>query len=118
MLSSIHRLPSFEIPTVMKTGKRVRGKDMMLIYHKQNMDSGSSAGMTQRFAFIVSKKTDKRATVRNRIKRILSESVRHKIPSLRVTIDVVCIGNKGLAELTQAEVEIRVSQLFHEIQRS
>ncbi len=74
--------------------------------------------MTQRFAFIVSKKTDKRATVRNRIKRILNESVRHIIPSLTIAIDGIFIGNKGLAALTQAEVEIRVSQLFHEIHHS
>lgn len=120
MLSRNHRLPRFDIPRVMKTGKRIAGNGFALIYSDsrnrgQNSQEDSGNHDLSRFAFIVSKKTDKRATVRNRIKRILSESVRHLLPSISPTIDGVFIGNKALAQCSQAETEIRVAKIFHEI---
>lgn len=44
-----------------------------------------------RFAFIVPTKVDKRATVRNRIKRLLREQVRKFMPQLPIGRDVVII---------------------------
>ena len=121
MLPKSHRLPSPDISLVMKTGKRVSADGFAFIYHF-GKDSGGhtpahedQASALTRFAFIVSKKTDKRATVRNRIKRILSESVRHLLPSLSVMIDGVFIGNKGLAGLTQVEVEIKLREVLKQL---
>lgn len=79
------------------------------------MDSGSEAGMTTRIAFIVSKTVDKRATGRNRIKRFLSESVRHVSDRIAHPIDAVIIGRRELAGLQQKEVEKRVIECFHRI---
>ncbi len=64
-----------------------------------------------RFAFIVSTKIDKRATVRNRMRRVLSESVRHLLPTI-APIDGIFIAKKNFADLPQTDVEKIVSALL------
>lgn len=51
---------------------------------KNNMD-------VSRFGFVVSKNIDKRATARNRIKRVLRERVRTLLPNLPTGKDVIII---------------------------
>lgn len=55
-----------------------------VVYGKNNLS-------VSRFAFIVSTKIDKRATVRNRIKRLLRESVRLLLPNVPHGFDVIFI---------------------------
>lgn len=121
MLARSNRLPSYEISKVMRDGKRVNFSGITLIYKKREMDSGlsaqagSAAGMTTRVAFIVSTKVDKRATVRNRMRRIMSESVRHELPAMTHGIDGVFIGSKSLIGLTQVQVEAIVLDLLERV---
>ena len=103
MLSKPHRLPASEIPFVMKTGRRVLGKGITFIYTP-------GAG---RFCFFVSTKVDKRATVRNRVRRLMSESVRHQLDSIP-PIDAVIIGSKSLIGRTQIQVEAVVHDLLRQ----
>lgn len=58
-----------------------------------------------RFSFIVSTKIDKRATHRNRIRRLLSEAVRLHIDEIKSGLDCVFIAKKGLEGVRQKEVE-------------
>lgn len=103
MLPSSNRLPKQDISRVMRSGVRVTGNSIVLLYKKT---TGSS-----RFAFIVSTKVDKRATVRNRIRRIVSESVRHLLPRIPST-DGIVIVHKNIAGLTQLETEKMVTELL------
>ena len=103
MLSKPHRLPASDIPFVMKTGRRVVGKGITFIYTP-------GAG---RFCFIVSTKVDKRATVRNRVRRLMSESVRHLLPTLSSPMDAIFIASKRLVGLSQQEVEQRIHETLH-----
>ena len=52
-----------------------------------------------RFAFVVSSKVSKKAVIRNRIRRILSEAVRTKLKNTQPR-DVVMIVDKKAAEAT------------------
>jgi ribonuclease P protein component len=104
MLSSVHRLPKEEISEVLLRGIHVRSEFIELIYKKTTTFS--------RFSFIVSTKIDKRAVSRNRMRRVMSESVRHvlaKIPPM----DGICIAKKNFADLPQVEVEQIVCSLLH-----
>ena len=65
-----------------------------------------------RFAFIVSTKIDKRATQRNRMRRTMSESVRHLLPHLS-PIDGIFLAKKNFAEFPQTEVEKTIRELLH-----
>lgn len=82
MLSKDNRLPSSEIRSVMRRGKRVSNASTLCVFlpNQENRP---------RFAFIVSTSIDKRATVRNRIKRLMREAVRALLPKLKGGWDVI-----------------------------
>lgn len=69
MLPKENRLPSPQIKTVMRRGKRVSAQGLQLIFVQNNLP-------VSRFAFVVPKSVDKRAVVRNRIRRVVREAVR------------------------------------------
>jgi ribonuclease P protein component len=119
MLSQPHRLPSLDIPHVLRFGKRVVRADVQLIYAQS--DSGNldpAKGETDvrksasRFAFIVSTKVDKRATHRNRIRRLLSESVRLRMDSIKPGVDGVFVAKKGLGDIGIKDAEKIIVELF------
>ena len=88
------------------------GNGITLIY-KTNTDSRLRGNdNTSRFSFIVSKNVDKRATARNRVKRCLSESIRHLLPEMKKPVEVVVIGSKQLITLAQTEVEKRMAEVL------
>lgn len=56
--------------------------------------------LTTRIAFVVSKKIHKRAVVRNRIKRLMRESIRlalkeNTIPEIEKYLSVICVAKHG-----------------------
>ncbi|MDP1722340.1 MAG: ribonuclease P protein component [Candidatus Gottesmanbacteria bacterium] len=109
MLPKHHRLPSPEIKSVMRGGKRLNGDGISLIYRKRESTSAFlNAGSrlkgrddireNTRFAFVVPVSVDKRAVGRNRLKRLVRESVRLALPSLSPGWDGVFIVRKGLGD--------------------
>ncbi len=66
-----------------------------------------------RCAVIVSRKVDRRATARNRIKRLISESVRLLLPEITGTADAV-FTVRGPVPDTQAETGAVVTGLFRQ----
>lgn len=90
MLPKELRLPSINIAPLMRHGKRVRYESMEIIFQKNQ--SG------KRFAFIVSTKVDKRAVVRNRIKRLIREVVHRELFSIVHNIDAVIVAKAKSSE--------------------
>lgn len=111
MLPRPNRLPSFEISNVMRSGKRVSGNGVTLIYWDKGQKAINS-NQISRFAFIVSTKVDKRAVVRNRMRRLMSESVRHHVNEITTRIDGVFVGSKSIIGLTQRQVEVIIRDLL------
>lgn len=105
MLPSQNRLPSPQVREVMKTGKRIYTQALQLIFKR------NTVGVC-RFAFIVGTNVDKRATARNRTKRLLRESVRHVLPSLSPGFDYVFIARSNMSKLTQQAVEALVKSIL------
>jgi ribonuclease P protein component len=66
---------------------------------------------TPRFTFIVSTKIDKRATARNRMRRTMSESVRHLLPAIQ-SIDGIFMAKKNFADMPQTQVEQIIRSLL------
>lgn len=111
MLPHTNRLPSFSIREVMRRGRRIVGNGFTIILDYRLPSSqldGSGNDTNCRFAFVVSTKVHKRAVVRNHIRRVLSESVRHLLCTLPSSIDCVILGSKGLVGLSQVEVQTRI----------
>ncbi|OGG29916.1 ribonuclease P protein component [Candidatus Gottesmanbacteria bacterium RIFCSPLOWO2_01_FULL_46_9] len=110
MLPRSHRLPSPDIDHVLRFGKRIPGELFQLIIApNSSVDSGN---LRSRFAFIVSTKVDKRATHRNRIRRLLSESVRLRMESIKPGYDCVFIAKKPFGDVGIGEVEKMVVEML------
>jgi len=65
-----------------------------------------------RFGFIVSQKISKKATLRNKIRRKLSELVRLKMKKLKKGIDVVLMTLPGIETKDFWEIEESIDKLF------
>jgi len=63
------------------------------------------------FTIVVSKRIDKRASKRNRIKRLIRESLRRLSPA---RTEGTIIVKQNIAEMSQKEAEKMVAQLFYE----
>lgn len=108
MFASINRLPSTETRGVLRTGNHLSLPELQLVYRKK-------INPHSRFTVVVSLKIDKRAVVRNRLKRLVRESVRHLLPTLRYTIDGVVIVRKNFSKSTQVEIQEKIRSLFEKI---
>lgn len=89
---------------VFKNGRGFKQDLLYLKIKKNNLKSN-------RFGFIVSKKFSKKAVDRNKIKRILREIVRDKIPIIKTGFDAVIVVNPG-AEKNFEKLEIMIDKLF------
>jgi len=67
-----------------------------------------------RFAIIVSKKVDKRAVVRNRIKRLINSCIEELRKSLKQGQDMLFIVKKGAIGKTRQDV---YSEIRHNVER-
>jgi len=105
MLARRHRLPAAEIPTVLKQGRKITLPQVLLIFRQ-------TQNPVSRFAFVVPTKVDKRATVRNRLKRLLREAVQHLLPQIEAGRDILIIVKKDFSNLTQIEVERLVKNIL------
>lgn len=91
MLLKENRLPSPQIKTVLRRGKRVSAQGLQLIFTQNSLS-------VSRFAFVVPKSVDKRAVGRNRLKRLTRESVRLAFPDVTPGWDGVFMVRKGLGD--------------------
>lgn len=102
MLPKPNRLPSFEIRNVLRRGKRIANASMQVVFLPNQIN-------VSRFAFVVSTNIDKRATKRNRIKRLMRETVHAVLPQIRRTIDAILIARST----EEPEIARSVDELFH-----
>lgn len=89
---------------MLQDGRRVVGKNLEIrVLPTTNQDP--------RFAIIVSTRVDRRATARNRIRRLVSEAVRLTLSRIRQDVDVV-ITVRRIFVTTQQGINTDVSQIF------
>ena len=106
MLPKLHRLPSRDIPIVMRSGVRYQSAHLTCIVLSAAPQTNS------RFAIVVSAKVDKRATVRNRIKRMMSEYIRRNLSDIKTGVSVVCIVKKILDSTVGSDTDRLMSDMF------
>ena len=86
-----------EFELTKKQGKLVQTPLFALLINQSNQLE------EPKFGFIVSKKIDRRAIIRHRLKRILSEAVRRILPEIRKDLKVIILAKPALkqADLNQ-----------------
>lgn len=127
MLPLSYRLPTPLVSSVLRHGKRVHGLGMTIVYlvsknpsvqvSTKNTDTrtpGHADTPPPRFAFVAGVKVSKKAVERNRVKRLLRESVQHLLPALKPGQDVVIVAKKELVGLTQQQVESEIKKLIRD----
>jgi len=96
-----------ELLKIKKNGRIIGGWLFNFLFQKTAADFESPA-----FAFVVSKKIDKRATKRNRVKRLLSDAVRNFLPQIQPGIKGVFLAKKEILGKSFAEVKEEVEKVF------
>jgi len=106
MLPKVNRLKrEKDIEKVFKEGKAFK-EDFLILKVVENGLRSS------RFAFIVPQKVSKKATLRNKIKRRLSESVRIKMKNIKTGRDVILLAISGAEKKDFWEIEETLNKLF------
>jgi ribonuclease P protein component len=70
---------------------------------------------TCRFVFIVPKYIDKRSNVRHKIKRLLVEIIRTKIPEIKTKSDFLIKAKKGILNHKREEIESEIMIILNEV---
>lgn len=63
-----------------------------------------SGNEISRFAFIVSSKISNESVQRNRVKRAMSEAIRHKLHTIKEGYDVIFLPKKQIAKKTTEDI--------------
>jgi len=86
-----------------------RKEDKLFTFPLFNVKVSDNGGEITRFAFIVSKKIDKRAVVRNRTKRVLRSAVEEIVGKVNGGKNIVIVAKKALI-FNQREEALKVLQ--------
>ncbi len=73
---------------------------------------GGGVGAGNRIGFVVSKRVDKRAVMRNRVRRLLREAYRQNKSTLKEGRDLVVVAKEGAGELGFREIQETLLRLF------
>ena len=108
MLPKQYRLPTSQFQSVFRLGRKMHTDNLMCVVQ-------ITTEKVSRFAFVVSTKIAKHAVDRNRMKRLLRESVHHLLPSIQSGYDVVFVTKNNFADKTSKEIATHISDLFRSI---
>lgn len=109
MFPKENRLPSYEIPLLFRNGRGVVIDGLQLRY-------AIRPEQTRRFAVVVPLSVSKKAVVRNRMKRLVRESIRVLLLELPVRIDAVVLVKRSEGLDTIQLMSEKIKQLFGNIQ--
>jgi ribonuclease P protein component len=96
---------------IKRNGKLIKGRFFNFLFQKQQP---SGDFQSQAFAFVISKKIDKRASERNKIKRLLSEAVRSFLPQVKLGVKGVFLAKKEILGKDFAEIKKEIEAIFKE----
>ena len=106
MLPKSHRLPGFLSPQIIKSGRGLFLPELALYYRKSDNPS-------VKFIIQIPLRVNKRAVLRNRNKRLVSESIRVLMPKLKPNFDCIIKVQKDLSENKQQDIEKLINGLLH-----
>lgn len=109
---SLNMLPKFnrlrntkDIEQVLKKGRGLKEGFLFLKLAKNELEAA-------RFAFVISRKISKKASVRNAVKRRLREAVRPLLPLAQAGFDAVVMAQKGIENKNFQEIKENAEKIF------
>lgn len=94
-----------DFKTLAKNGGFSFTKELGIKYLKNNLNFS-------RFGFVVSNKIDKRATVRNKIKRRLREIVYQNLDKFKLSFDILILTKPAIKNLDFWQMKKKLEDLF------
>jgi len=101
---------------VQKLGRKNRSDHFLIVSCEMVADEPSGAPSLSRLGITVTKKVDKRAVVRNRLKRLIREFFRRHCPVFNPPLDLVVIAHNNASGLGAQEVNAELGDLFAQIE--
>jgi len=106
MLPKLYRLrKERDFKILVQQGKSFFLKELGLKYLKNNLDYS-------RFGFVVSTKIDKRATVRNKIKRRLREIIYQNLKKIKLGFDILILTRPEIKKLDFRQIKEILEKIF------
>lgn len=103
-------LTRLDYSRVFSKSKRIQNKHFTLLVHYTSPDKPARLGL------VVSKKVDKTAVQRNRIKRLIRESFRVK--NFLKPADYVMMAKPGVAKLSNSKITASLNQLWQNLEKN
>jgi ribonuclease P protein component len=98
-----------EFARIRKNGRIFQGKLFSLLVVDQKLTTNDQR---PKFAFIISKKIHRRATRRNRARRLLTEAVRVFLAKVKPGVEGVFLGKKMIIGKDFSEIKSEVEEIF------
>ena len=117
MLPKENRLTDdYDFRRVKRLGKSYHGPLFKFSFARRKV-SGPPSGETSpsRFGFVISKKIDKRATTRNRIKRLLREAIRARLEKIPDGFDIVIVVRPSIVGKSYEEVNSEFNKVLSKV---
>lgn len=119
MLASKNRLKKkINFARVEIDGKLIQSKSFGIGIYDRSKDFDNEAGnlvdnnVDSHFGFIISTKISKKAVIRNKIKRIISEAIRKRLGSVRKGLDVVFLIKPVAVKMRKEDIEKEVDEII------
>jgi len=105
MLSKNYRMKkNSQFDYIFKNGKTAKNNKLLMFYSKSN-------SKLPRIGIVVSKKIGK-SVIRNRVKRLIRESIHKQLSSLNTKFNYIFVARQGIENQTFAEIYSSVSNLL------
>lgn len=114
MLAKKYRLKKYSaVIATYKNNDVISDKRVCIYFGRKKIDCDTDT----KYAFVVSKKVDKRAVVRNRIKRYMREVIKkilkeNKYPDLNKYMSLVISGKSMSAESAYSDIEASILEIL------
>jgi len=117
MLPKENRLTDdYDFRRVKRRGKSYHGPLFKLAFtRRKNVGTLPAGRQASRFGFVISTKVDKRATVRNRIKRLLRQAIRERLEKIPEGLDFVLVVRPNIVGKNYEEVSAAVDQVLSKV---
>ncbi len=103
-----------EFLAMQENSRKVHSEHFLLIYKKQQPTAITTATIARqtRLGITVTKKVDKRAVCRNKIKRLVREIFRKELSQIQNNLDILIIAKVGTSGISYSQAEQELLFLF------
>lgn len=94
-----------DFKSVFEKGHKVRDRDFLLVY-KENGENKTRIGL------VISSKVSKKATLRNQLRRKITESLRGRINDIKTGLDIIIVLQEGVVRKKHEDINKNLTEFL------